>query len=109
MADRGTKLFKINLLGMPLSVNLVDYPDTEEEEVYGTFDSYNLTIEIDSNSNFYHQRSTLLHELFHGISDWLGLAHLSHKDVYAISQVLYATLKDNPEFTQWLTRSPPQE
>ncbi len=109
MADRGTKLFTINLLGMPISVNLVDYPDAEEEDVYGTFDSYNLTIEIDANSNFHHQRSTALHEIFHGLQEYLGLEEtLEHKDVYSISQVLYAVIKDNPEFVKWLTTEPPE-
>jgi len=104
MAKRGTQLFELNVLGMPIKVNLVDFTDDIADQVFGQYDSYNSLIELDNSSAFHHQRVTLLHELLHCYQDLLGLDNVKHKDVYSLSQALYALITQNKDFTEWLTK-----
>ena len=106
MAERGTQLFKLDVLGLPISVMLVDFTDDPADQVYGQYDSYNSLIELDNSSAFHHQRVTLLHELLHCYQDLLGLNNVKHKDVYSISQALYALITHNRDFAEWLTKIP---
>lgn len=49
------------------------------------------------------EKSTLLHEVLHAISDTLG-AGLTEKQVQGLETGLWAVLKDNPKFVTYLRK-----
>lgn len=85
------------LLGVHINIVLTaDRPD-----VWGEWDSETNTIIINSSAPEEKQCVTLLHELIHAMDDLLGM-NLKHSSVYAVSQLLYVLLKDNPEIKEWI-------
>tara|TARA_R100000458_G_C8263857_1_gene239143 strand:+ start:998 stop:1300 length:303 start_codon:yes stop_codon:yes gene_type:complete len=85
------------LLGITIHINLTD----ERQDVWGEWDSESRTILINSKATKENQCITFMHELIHAIDDLLGL-DLEHRDVYAVSQVLWAVLRNNPSINAWI-------
>ena len=106
MTDRGELLFMLRVLGLPIEVNLVEFSEDADDQVFGQYDSYNSLIELDKMSSHLHQRVTLLHEILHVFQDYLGLDNVKHKDVYSMSQALFCLLQDNKHLVEWLMREP---
>ena len=48
-----------------------------------------------------YMQDTLLHETIHAIDETLFLK-MTERQVSNLASVLYAVLKDNPEFTKWI-------
>ena len=87
----------IHVLGTEVPINLT----SERDDVWGEWDGAEGTILLNARAEGHKLRITFLHELMHGIDDLLGL-NVKHHAVYALSQVLWATLVDNPELAEWL-------
>lgn len=93
----------IRLLGVSIKIEYCNFNDEESnnEDVYGEWHSDTFDIKIEENLPPHHQKITLLHELLHGVDDFLSLG-ISHKSVYAISQCLYAVMRENREMIEWV-------
>lgn len=87
----------IDILGTQVKIVLT----TERPDVWGEWDSETDTILINSNASQEKQCVILMHEILHCIDDHLGL-NLKHHSVYAVSQVLFAMLKENAELKEWI-------
>jgi len=87
----------IHVLGTEVPINLT----SERDDVWGEWDGTEGSILLNDRAEGHKLRITFLHELIHGIDDLLGL-NVKHHAVYALSQVLWATLVDNPELARWL-------
>ena len=106
MTNRGELLFMLRILGLPIEVNLVEFTEDADDQVFGQYDSYNSLIELDKLSSHLYQRVTLLHEILHVFQDYLGLDNVKHKDVYSMSQALFCLLLENRHFVEWLMQEP---
>jgi hypothetical protein len=93
----------IRLLGVDIQIEFCKNEDGGDisKDVYGEWDSDTSEIKIHSDLPDHHKKITLLHELLHGVDEFLGLG-LPHKTVYAISQSLYAVMKDNRKMIEWI-------
>jgi hypothetical protein len=92
----------IRLLGVNIPVNFCT-PETGDisKDVYGEWDSETSEISVHDELPIHHQKITLLHELLHGVDEFLGLG-MPHKTVYAVSQCLYAIMKENGDMVKWI-------
>jgi len=99
----------IRLLGVsiPLIVSH-DKPEDPEDEVFGEWDSNEMTITLNSECGEVQERTTVMHELVHAIDDFLYL-EMTHQEVYVLSQVLYQVLIDNPKLTDYLMFVPSED
>jgi len=99
----------IRLLGVsiPLIVSR-DKPEDPEDEVFGEWDSNEMTITLNSECGEVQERTTVMHELVHAIDDFLYL-EMTHQEVYVLSQVLYQVLIDNPKLTDYLMFVPSED
>tara|TARA_R110000824_G_scaffold112137_2_gene261094 strand:+ start:9861 stop:10253 length:393 start_codon:yes stop_codon:yes gene_type:complete len=99
----------IRLLGVaiPLIVSH-DKPEDPEDEVFGEWDSNEMTITLNSECGEVQERTTVMHELVHAIDDFLYL-EMTHQEVYVLSQVLYQVLIDNPKFMDYLMFTPSED
>ena len=88
---------EITVLGFPIKIIFT----SEREDVWGEWDGDKFTITINDKATLRHKQVTMLHEALHGIDSIMGL-ELTHKNVYAISQILYLMLKENTDLTSWL-------
>lgn len=98
---------KVKLLGFIIPIILSD----ERDDVWGEWDGGAGTVTLNSKASDDHLRITFLHEILHAMDDILGLG-ISHRNVYAISQILWLLLKENPALTEWLIanlNSPPSD
>jgi len=87
----------IDLLGLTIEINVHD----KRDDVWGEWDGEARSIFIHASAPEDYKRVTFLHEIIHGLDDILGLG-INHRSVYALSQVLFAMMKDNPVLTLWL-------
>ena len=74
----------IHVLGTEIPINVT----SERDDVWGEWDGTDGSILLNDRAEGHKLRITFLHELIHA--------------VYALSQVLWATLVDNPELAKWL-------
>lgn len=88
---------QIEMLGFKIPIIL----DDKRDDVWGEWDGGLCTITINNKASLDHKRVTLLHELIHGIDDFLGL-NVPHKNVYALSHIIFVILRENPDFAAWL-------
>lgn len=74
--------------------NLVDIEGTQRLNGHILYDK--ATIKIDTGLALVSQRLTLIHEIVHGIADYLDV-DMSEKDVSLMANGITAMLMDNPE------------
>ncbi len=89
----------IKLMGKKWSIS---YGGLKDDDL-GESDLENQHITIKDGLKPEQEKSTLLHECLHAISDTLGLG-LNEKHVQGLETGLWALLKDNPQFVSYLRR-----
>lgn len=85
---------KIKILGYKYSVKRVKIPSEKGYCIYGKTHFQHHRIELNCGNCRGQDEETLIHEVFHVISVATG-SNLSERQVTAMSQGLYAVLKDN--------------
>jgi len=89
----------ITILGFAFTVALEDAHDFE---LAGLIEHNRQRIRVKHNLAPDETRETLLHEVIHGVAS-AAAVDLSERKVRALSRVLYATLRENPELVTYLT------
>ena len=89
----------LKILGKRWSVS---YGPLEKDDI-GESDSEKQHITIKEGLKVEQERSTLLHESIHAISDTLGLG-LTEKQVQGLETGLFAAIRDNPRFVSYLRK-----
>lgn len=72
--------------------------------VNGTCDSDNMEILISTANHSYRMKTTLLHEIVHGLDDFSAI-NLTEKQVAALSHVLFMWINDNMHIVKYLTEN----
>lgn len=90
----------IRIIGKTYSINWVDKPILRADEC-GACDFERQTITVQNGYHAEQERDTLLHEVLHGIEHEMGL-ELDEATVRLMATGLFAVLKDNPWFMDYL-------
>lgn len=90
------KIDKVIIMGMPFSVEYKS-DGARDDGRMGNVDSKRGTIILSSSIPEDFQKLPLLHEVFHCLSDRLGL-ELSEQQVLSLSSGLFRFFKENPKF-----------
>ena len=90
---------RVRCLGHVLRVEFV--PLIHEGESVGIIDYEAGAIRIQNAQPMDEQKSTLLHELIHGVSDGMGL-EWDEDSVAETERVMFALLRDNPTAVRWI-------
>ena len=90
---------RVRVLGHSLRVEFV--ASIDDGESAGAIDYETGRVLIDSNQPLDERRSTLLHEMIHGVSDGMGLEWEEDK-VQEVERVIFALLRDNPTAVRWM-------
>lgn len=85
----------IKIAGVTYPIEYTTQMDIENAMAY--IDFSNQIIKIDANYPIEMQKSSLLHEVIHGVSYGYNVG-LSEDQVEKLARGLYATLKDNPNY-----------
>lgn len=94
---------KLRILGRSWEIEYAkETPNLESDEI-GCTDSEKQHISIREGLKPEQEKSTLLHESIHAISETLGL-NLSEKQVQGLETGLFAMNRDNPRFFPYLKK-----
>jgi hypothetical protein len=75
--------------------------DQQDEALYGRIDLGNNLIKICKNFNLQTQKATLLHEVLHGIDNFIG-TDLDENETVSLSNMLYLWMLENKETVKFL-------
>ena len=86
----------LHIQGLPLAVNIVDYPRVSESDSsnWGMYKAGEQEILIQSSLSEERKEETLLHEILHAVSYELGL-NLSEHQVECLASGLYSVYKNS--------------
>lgn len=87
----GHRTFKV------VEVECVD----KHESLAGQINYYDSVIKIDSGLDKDHKKETLLHEIIHGVEDFMNL-DLEENEVQQLGRGLMMVIKDNPRLLEVL-------
>lgn len=100
---------KINIMGHVYKIKKVDdlkLPDGRF--LFGSICHVHRIIEINSDMNNEVERTTLIHEIFHGITHLAGHSDIDsaidERLVDCIAQALLPLIEDNPKFIPYITK-----
>ncbi|MDP2661866.1 MAG: hypothetical protein Q8R28_14165 [Dehalococcoidia bacterium] len=96
---------RFTLLGHEWAIEWLEEP-LEEDGVglFGHTSQRTQTIRVDDTSGLSRRQEVLLHELLHAIDGTMlgGSIELSEAQINVLSEVLYVTLRDNPEVRRFI-------
>lgn len=90
---------RVRVLGHTLRVEFT--PQVDEDDSAGSIDYDIGVIKIRNGLPIDEQKSTLVHELLHGVSDGMGLEWKEAR-VQETERVVFALLRDNPTAVRWI-------
>lgn len=101
---------KINIDPIIYSVEFVDNPNYDEEEIFGYINNEDNTIKIKKSLHETRKKIVILHEVFHAMLLKCGL-NLKEEDddhyeqiIECLSHSLLSVIVNNPELIKYLTK-----
>lgn len=91
---------KVKIGGKTYSIKITDKMNLGKFNVSAEIDFYNLIIRIAPNSKD-KVMADFIHELIHGILDFLGYKNHNEKKVDELANALLMVIRDNPEIVEW--------
>lgn len=92
---------KLKILGKTFTVNPVDPDVLSDGDTRGRWNSSKCTIHYRADGSIDDVKDTVFHEVLHAI-DYTAQLELTERQVHALSGLVLAVCRDNPDLINWL-------
>jgi len=92
----------VHILGCDFPIEMVPSDHPAMEEAWGSFEHKDQKFYVQADLAEGIAKETLFHEIIHAVDDMLVSEGLTEKQIFRLSVVLYAVLRDNGELRSYL-------
>lgn len=90
----------VRLIGRTFSINWID-SDAFHEHYMGRYIESRTEIQLSSRLNHEQEKAIAMHEIVHDLDRQAGTG-LDERGVNALSLMMFAVMRDNPDFVKWI-------